>query len=310
MTTAKVSSGLRGVLLPAALGAVAAAVMACGSSGIVTVVGPPPVTTPPAGGGGGGSAATAYGLFASNYVAYSAKQADGAFLHSAEGGDVITGFSDTRNDGSTWNYGCFSYDQPTMNANQLYGLQIKANGIYTGATNTCTQPGAGAAPLTAADYAFIAIHAPGSGGTTPITPLDISLSTHLLIQMGNTYNPAFTGGLVGGNADVLTVELSDSPDGNASHAADDCRYDQTLHGVGAQIVSPLGVWNYAISLADPAWVCGPGTIGGLQATGVTAIVVKITGDKNPNVKFGELDVLAVGNIGFTKQVASLPVSAP
>jgi len=318
MTTAKVSSKLRSaVLLVAAVGVAGTVVTACGGGGTITIGGAPPYTTPPGGGGGTTASASPYTLFASNYVVYtSGKQPDGAYLHSAQGGDVITGFSDTKNDGSTFNYGCFSFDQPTINANQFYALQVKANGIYAGANNSCSTPASGSAPTKSTDYAFIAIHAPGSGGTTPIPPFDISQSTHMLIQMGNTYNPAFVGGAAGGNALVFTVELSDAADGNASNATDDCTYDQRLNGSGAQLVSPLGVLNYAISLTDANWVCGPGSMSALMANGVTAVAVKILGSKQtdtagaPALVFGELDLIAVGYVGFTKQLGTLPVSNP
>ena len=317
MTTVTVSTRLRTAVLATALGFSGAVVTGCGGGGTISIGGAPPYTTPPTGGGGGTTAtASPYTLFASNYIAYSGVQSDGAYLHSAQGGDVITGFSDTKNDGSTFNYGCYSFDQAAMNANQFYALQVKANGIYAGATNACSTPATGAAPIKATDYAFVAIQAPGSAGTTPIPPFDISQSTHMLIQMGNTYNPAFVGGAAGGNALVFTVELSDAANGNASTATDDCTFDQRLTGSGAQIVSPLGVLNYAISLTDTNWVCGPGSMSALMANGITAVAVKIVGNKqtdtagNPALVFGELDLIAVGYVGFTKQLGTLPVTSP
>ena len=317
MTTVKVSSKLRSaVLLAAAVGIAGTVVTACGGGGTITIGGAPPYTTPPGGGGGTSAGASPYTLFASNYVTYSGKQPDGAYLHSAQGGDVITGFSDTKNDGSTFNYGCYSFDQPAINSNQFYALQVKANGIYAGANNSCSTPGSGSPPTKVTDYAFIAIQAPGSGGSTPIAPFDISQSTHMLIQMGNTYNPAFVGGAAGGNALVFTVELSDAADGNASNATDGCTYDQRLAGSGAQIVSPLGVLNYAISLSDSNWICGPGSMTALMANGITAVAVKIVGSKQtdstgaPALKFGELDLIAVGYVGFTKQLGTLPITSP
>ena len=134
--------------------------------------------------------------------------------------------------------------------------------------------------------------------------------------MGNTFNPAFVGGAAGGNAQVFTIELSDAANGNASTAADDCTYDQRLTGTGAQIVSPLGVLNYAISLSDSNWVCGPGSMSGLMTNGITAVAVKIVGNKQTNTAgnnalvLGELDLIAVGYVGFTKQFGTLAITSP
>ena len=319
MSSTIVSGKWRGALTAVALGVAAAVLSGCGGGGTVSVGVAPPYTTPPGGsssGGGTGATASAYLLFASNYVTYSSQQADGAYLHSAQGGDVVTGFSDKTNAGTSFNYGCYSFDQATINANQFYALQFKVNGQYAGATNTCTAPASGTVPSKASDYAFVSIHAPGSAGVTPIPPLDISQSSHLLIQMGNTYNPAFVGGALGGNAEVFTVEMNDAADGDVTKATNTCAYDQRLAGTGAQLVSPLGVLNYAISLTDPNWVCGPGSMSSLMASGVTAITVKVTADKQkdgmgaPALKYGELDLIAVGYVGFTKQLGTLPITGP
>ena len=317
MTTPTVSRPWPRACLHASLTLAAMVLGACGGGGTVTVGVAPPYTTPStssSSGGGTGSTASPYLLFASNYVTYSAQQADGAYLHSAQGGDVITGFSDTKNDGTTFNYGCFSSSQSQINLSQLYSLQLKANGIYNGSSNACTSPGSGTVPSKATDYVFISVHAPGSAGVTPIPPLEISQSTHLLIQMGNSYNPAYNSNLPGGHATVFTVEMSDAADGNSSKATNDCTYDQRLGGVGAGVLNALGVLNYAIALNDPNWVCGPGSMSALMSSGVTAIGVKITADKQtdtsgaPTLVYGEFDVMTLGYIGFTKQLGTLPIT--
>ncbi len=317
MSTVTVAPARPGARLHATLSLAALLLAACGGGGTVTVGVAPPYTTPPSGsssGGGTGSTASPYLLFASNYVTYSGQQADGAYLHSAQGGDVITGFSDTKNDGSTFNYGCYSSAQSQINSSQLYSLQVKVNGIYNGATNTCTSPATGTVPSKVTDYAFIAIHAPGSAGVTPIPPMEISQSTHLLIQMGNTYNASYNNNLPGGHATVFTVEMSDAADGDSSKATNDCKFDQRLGGVGAGIFTALGVVNYAIALNDPNWSCGPGSMSALMASGVTAIAVKITADKQtdnagaPSLVYGEFDVMSIGYIGFTKQLGTLPIT--
>jgi hypothetical protein len=38
----------------------------------------------------------------------------------------------------------------------------------------------------------------------------------------------------------------------------------------------------------------------MQTTGVTSVTVRYSGDKNPNLAVNELNVIAVGYVGFTK----------
>jgi len=284
---------------------IACLVSACSGGGVL------PSNSSQSGGGsgsssGGGSSVTQspYLLYASNYVAYST-QTNGAYLHSAQGGDVYTGFSGASgNNGSSFNYGCYSSGQVDMDNQQVYVLQALANGIYNGNSNSCSVPGSGSAPISSSDYAYISIKSPGSGNTSPVPPLDISQAGKLLIQMGNTYNPAYNSNKVGGNAKVFTVELSDATDANPAHATNDCSVNVTLGGAGANIFTPLGVANYTIPLtASAGWTCtgtGSGSLSGLLATGVTSIGVKIVGNNNPTMVFGEFDTIAVGYIGFTK----------
>ena len=283
MKMANVTKTLRGALLPALLGAASLGLAACGGGGVTpaAVVVPPPDT----GGGGTTVTPTAYVLFASNYVAYSA-QTNGAYLHSLQAGDVYAGF------GGHYAYGCYSAGQPDMDRTQFYNVQAQANG-----DGNCT-PGfpSGAAPTTSADYIYVAIKAPGtnSATATSITPIDISQSSTLLVQMGNTATPDATHG----HANVFTVALTNDTKGDGSASTADCAYDQTLGTVGPGPLTALGVLNYEIPFSS--FVCSKGTIAALQGTGVTTVAIKVLGDKNPSVVVGEFDTIAVGYVGFTK----------
>jgi hypothetical protein len=278
--------------IAALLAAVAVFLAACGGGGVTP--------TPASGGGGSGgggsggggsggggttASATPYILFASNYVAYNA-QTNGAYLHSIQLGDLYAGF------GGNYGYGCYSASQPDMDRTQLYIVQAQANG-----DGNCNQTSS-TPPTAAGDYVYVAIKAPASNGAsvTSIPPIDISQSTTLLVQMGNTVNPDATHG----HANVFTVVLTNDPQGNgsAATATATCSYDQTLVTVGASGPSALGVNNYAIPLS--AFTCSPGTMSTLQTSGVTSVAVKFTGDKNPSVVAGEYNTIAVGYIGFSK----------
>ncbi len=251
---------------------------ACGGGGV----------TPTSGGGGGGGttvSASPYILFASNYVAYSA-QTNGAYLHSIQGGDLYAGF------GGNYAYGCYSAAQGDMDRTQLYLVQAQANG--DGNCNTTSST----APTSAGDYGYVAVKAPASNGSgvTSVPPIDISQASTLLIQMGNTVSPD----PMHGNVNVFTISLTNDPQGNGSSGNETatCNYDQTLGAIGQGQASALGVLNYAIPLAS--FTCSPGSMATLQASGVTAVAVKFTGDKNPNAVVGEYDVIALGYVGFMK----------
>ena len=143
MTMSDLSENIRGALLPALIGAAAMVLAACSGGGVT-------------GGGGGGPTVTAssYLLFASNYVRYMPGPQNGAYLHSLQGGDVFA-VTDTQ---GGFGYGCFNFDQPTINGTQLYLFQAQAN----------PQPGCGAPPpntpppATAGDFFLLAIKSPGS----------------------------------------------------------------------------------------------------------------------------------------------------
>jgi hypothetical protein len=289
MTTSNGSRIARGALLPAFVAAMATALAACGGGGVIAV--------PDSGGGGGGTGVTAspYTLFASNYVAYATQAPSGAFLHSVQNGDLHTGF------GGNLGYGCFSFNQTQMDSDQFYAVQAQANSNGGPPNGSNCQPLSSALPNTANDFAEIAIFPPGTNSSTSSIPtFDISQSSAMLIQMGNIYTQGDVPGAIGGNATVFTVDLSNDTsilqDGSGETAL--CAHDQTLTTVGRGAVSPLGVLNYVIPFS--AFTCSKGSMATMQATGFVRLRVRITGDKNPNLKVNELDVIAVGYVGFTK----------
>lgn len=220
------------------------------------------------GGGGAGAPASPNGLFASSYIAYAAVPASGAFLHSVQSGDIFAGFV------GNYAYGNYSSGQAAMNA---------ANGVYT------VQAQAKAtAPTTSGDAVYVAFLGPGnSAGATP--SFDISQSATLVIQMGNTYNPAYNGNLPGGNAKVFTIDLNNTMGATAS--TNDCSIDQTV---------TAAVKTYVIPLDGAGWSCSKGgTIAALQAAGITTVAVKIVGNNNTSAAANEFDIISVGYIGFS-----------
>ena len=215
--------------------------------------------------GGGGTTVTASPniLFSSGYIGYSA-QTNGAYLHSAQSGDVYTGF------GGNLIYGQYSSSQGDMNRTGLYVLQAQAT----------------AAATAAGDYVYVAMLAPGN------STVDISQAATLLIQMGNSVTPSTTGG----NANVFTVDINNAAGTTA--ATGDCSYDQKLTVVGNNVaLTAMGARTYAIPLS--AFTCSVGSLATLQSAGVTTVAVKIVGSKNPGILKGEFDTVVVGNIGFT-----------
>ena len=227
--------------------------------------------------GGGGATVTAspYILFASGYIGY-ATQTNGAYLHSAQGGDVYTGF------GGNLIYGNYSSPQGDMNRTGLYTLQAEA------------APSASANPTTAADYVYMAFLAPADG------LVDISQAATLLIQMGNTVASP-----VGGNATVFTVDINNAAGTTA--ATGDCSYNQTLAAVGTNVaLTALGARTYAIPLS--AFTCTTGTLATLQSAGITTVAVKIVGNSNPSMVKGEYDTIAVGTIGFTGTMSAAEIT--
>ena len=226
-------------------------------------------------GSGGGATVTAspYILFASSYLGY-ATQTNGAYLHSAQSGDVYTGF------GGNLIYGQYSSPQPDINRTGLYILQTKA----------------AAAATTTADYAYVAVLAPANG------TVDISQSATLLIQMGNSVNQTASAG----NASVFTVDINNAA--GTTPATGDCSYNQTLTAVGNNVtLTALGARTYAIPLS--AFTCTTGTLATLQSAGITTVAVKIVGNKNPNIASGEFDTIAVGMIGFTGTMSTADMTS-
>lgn len=227
-------------------------------------------------GSGGGATVTAspYILFSSSYIAY-ATQTNGAFLHSAQNGNVYAGFGGNLGDGG------YSSAQDAINRTGLYVFQTKAS--------------TSVAATTAADYAYVAVLAPA--GST----VDISQAATLLIQMGNTVNQAANGG----NANVFTVDINNTAGSTA--ATGDCSTDQTLTAVGNNVTkTALGARTYAIPLS--AFTCTVGTLATLQSAGITTVAVKIVGNKNPNIASGEIDTIAIGMIGFTGTMTSADIT--
>lgn len=221
------------------------------------------------GGGGAGVTASPFGLFASSYIVYAAQPASGAFVHSVQSGDLFAGF------GGNYGYGQYSAPQAAMNA---------ANGVYT-----IQAQAKATAPTGSGDVAYVAFLGPGnSAGATP--SFDISQSATLLIQMGNTYNPAFNGGLPGGNALVFTIDLNNAKGATAS--TNDCSINQTVTSAVKTYVIPLD--------GAAGWQCSKGgTMTALQAAGITTVAVKILGNNNPGAVANEFDIISVGYIGFS-----------
>ena len=290
MNTSNLSRGRRRAALSIVICAAAVALAACSGGGVIAAA--------DTGGGGGTSVtATPYVLFASNYVAY-AQQTNGAFLHSIQGGDVYF----THGANGNINYGCFSFSQAQMDSNQFYAIQAQANSDGGGSAGNC-QSSSNTVPNTSADFASVTIKAPGTNSTTAtsVTPLDIGQSATMLIQMGNIYTQGDVPGAIGGNAKKFTVELSNDTsqlgDGSARTAL--CAADQTLGTIGRGVAAPLGVLNYALPFAS--FTCSIGTMDLLKSKGVTSVTVRFSGDKQtPALSVNELDVIAVGYIGFTK----------
>lgn len=272
----------------AAVFGAAMALAACGGGGVTS-------SAPDDGGGGPSVDATPYALFASNYVAY-ATQTNGAFLHSVQNGDVYAAF------GGNINYGCFAFNQGQMDATQFYAIQAQANSNGGPPDGTNCQPNSNIPPTTAADFAFVSIKAPGtnSPNAASVAPLDISQSTTMLVQMGNIYTDGDVPGTVGGNATTFTVILNNdtsfNQDGSAQSAF--CSVDQELAVIGRSADAPLGVLNYVIPLSS--FTCTVGTMDTMKSTGVTSVGVGFFGDKNPDLQVDELDVIAVGYVGFSK----------
>jgi hypothetical protein len=287
MTTSMVSR-MRGALPTALAGVLSLAVAACTGGGVTS-------SEPDDGGGGDTVVATAYGLYASNYVAYDS-QTNGAFLHSIQGGDVYARF------GGNINYGCFAFGQADMDATQFYAIQAQANSNGGPPNGTNCQPESNVLPNTAADFAQLSIKAPGTNSPTATTvaPFDISQSSAMLIQMGNIYTAGDVPGAVGGNATVFTVELNNdtavAQDGSQRTAL--CSTEVTLKTVGRSAAAPLGVLNYVIPFS--AFNCSTGTMEIMTSTGVTSVTVRYSGDTNPNLLVNGLNVVAVGYVGFTK----------
>ena len=236
--------------------------------------------------GGGGTTVTAspYILYASNYVVFPS-QTNGSYLGSVQGGNVYAGETQP---GVA--YGNYSATQTQIAATQFYNIQYQ----WLGAGGNVK------------DQAYVTVLAPGSGTTfTSLTPVDISQSGNLLIQMGNTYtqsdNPA---GTVGGHATTFTVVLNNDTsakqDGSGQTA--ECLVYQQLVSVGRASSSgtptPLGVYNYEIPLKSFT-SCNVGDITKLLASGITSVAVRIDGDQNSAIVANELDTIAVGYIGFT-----------
>jgi hypothetical protein len=282
-------------LLPSVIGAASMALAACNGGGVT-----PGANPGPGPGGGPTVTATPYSLFASNYIRYIPGPQNGAFLHTIQGGDV---FAVT---GGEFGYGCFDFDQPTIDGTQLYLFQAQANPQ----TNCAAPPSGTQPPSTAGDFFLLAIKSPGSPPGGQPVPFDISQSNTLLIQMGNDRDPSpGPNPVAAGHVNKFTLTLTNDTSlaGDNSAATAVCKLVQTLDGTGKGTsnypppeFAALGARDYAISLTSPDWSCSKGSIDELKTTGVTAIAVIVTGDENPNVVAGEFDNIILGKIGFTK----------
>ncbi len=271
----------------------AMALAACGGGG---------VTTPKDDGGGGPSVdATPYTLFASNYVAY-ATQTNGAFLHSVQGGDVYANF------GGNINYGCYSFNQGAMNATQFYAIQAQANSNGGPPDGNNCQPNSNIPPTTAADFALVSIKAPGtnSPNAASVAPLDISQSTSDACPDGQHLYAERCAGCGRRQCHHLHRKPEQRhvvQPGRLGARLRCVRADQELAVIGRSAEAPLGVLNYVIPF--DSFTCTVGTMDTMKSTGVTSVTVGFSGDKNPDLQVNELDVIAVGYVGFT-QVIDVP----
>jgi hypothetical protein len=229
------------------------------------------------GGGGGTTTASPYGLFSSTYIAYSA-QTNGAWLHSIQGGDLYTG------SGGNLMYGGYSASQADMNRTGLYIVQTQA---------------ATTAPTTAADYYYVALKAPADA------TFDISQSSTLVIQVGNSYNA--TSAAPGGHATVFQLGINDAPASGA--ASNSCTYNLTLTSEGSGVAqSALGVRTYAIPLSSFS-TCSAGSMAAMQTSGITTVAVVIVGSQNSSMVAGEYNTIAIGNVGFMGAVTAAETTA-
>ena len=180
--------------------------------------------------GGGGETATAaagtvskYVLFASSYTFNTNVAAtDPAKWTSLEGGTASMGAKD----GGNFIYGDYGiFDNAAINYNQGVGIQFRH-----------------AAALNATDFLYLQVKSPAN------TALDVSLSSNLVIQMGNGVN-------VNDNANtarVFTVFV-EGGDYNATAYtyAYSCQKDVTIPATNFQPNgNPLGMSTYKIALAD------------------------------------------------------------
>jgi hypothetical protein len=229
------------------------------------------------GGGGATTTATPYGLFASTYIAYAA-QTNGAYLHSIQGGDVITG------GGGNYSFGGYSASQADMNRTGLYIIQAQA-----GTT----------APTAAGDYYYVAVKAPGDAS------FDISQATNLVIQVGNSFNAS--GSAAGGHATVFQIGINDTP--MTGSTKNSCTYNLSLQTEGSGVaLSALGVRTYVIPLSSFT-TCSTGSMAAMQSTGITTVAATIVGSLNTSVAAGEFNTIAVGNIGFTSSITAADTTA-
>ena len=209
--------------------------------------------------------ASAFELMSSDYAKYAvAPDANGAYLHSVQGGDV---FSFAQGFG-------YSYDPPQS------GITYLGYYLYQ------AQEGASVSPT---DFFGLAFQAPANAaGVTQ--PINISQSTELLVSMGNTYAPAANGG----HANVFTVEISNT---NLSTVGTDvCDANVTLNSVGPGANTQNGLYEYEVPFTQ--FTCSSGTIAHLQSTGVSQAAVKVLAGVNSGIVASEFDIIAVRSIGF------------
>ena len=212
--------------------------------------------------GGGGESATAaagtvskYVLFASSYTFNTnVAPSDPAKWTSLEGGTASMGAKD----GGNFIYGDYGiFDNAAINYNQGVGIQFRH-----------------AAALNATDFLYLQVKSPANAA------LDVSLSSNLVIQMGNGVN-------VNENANTAQVfsVFVEGGDYNATAYtyAYSCQKDVTIPAANFQPNgNPLGMSTYKIALAD--FTCTGGATSAAALTSlkstVKAVTVKVLGGKD------------------------------
>jgi len=225
---------------------------------------------------------SAFQLFASSFQVYAAKDANNAYVHSVQGGDV---FATAGNNGGLASK--FTYAQGSSNPSTN---SVQYTGYYQIGWTV-------SAPLVSSDYAVLSMLAPtfqystatGGAGLATATPVDISQSSQMVIRMGNVLFGGSTGAV-----NTFTVQMTNGGQ------TDTCSADVTVNNA---------MNTYTIPFTSFTCTGTPGTLSDLQATGVSQVSVLILGAKNTGVAANETDAIAVQYVSFDQPATpSLPSS--